>query len=148
MQPSQPDQPPTQPPAGTAAQFWVAPQFPLPPKPPDPPNPWVLTTADPGPWGNLKPNIAKEPTPFKGESGDIACFFSQCDMYFSIFNQYFHHHPHKVIFCASCFKDEALTRMGTRSTLTTLSLSKKSGPSSGRTQTLKSSTPNGKSSDR
>ncbi len=28
-------------------------------------------------------------------------------MYFSVFNQFFHHHPHKIVFCASRFKGEA-----------------------------------------
>ncbi len=35
------------------------------------------------------------------------CFFSQCKMYFSCFNQYFRHHPHKVVFCTSRFEGKA-----------------------------------------
>ncbi len=37
-------------------------------------------------------------------------------MYFSIYNQYFRHHPHKVIFCASQFDNDAQTwwELGTR----------------------------------
>ncbi len=63
--------------------------------------------ANTGPWPDLKPKISRESNPFKGESSDIACFFSQCKMYFSIYNQFFCHHPHKVIFCASRFEGEA-----------------------------------------
>lgn len=62
---------------------------------------------NPGPWPDLKPKIARELNLFKGESTNITCFFSQCKMYFSVFNQFFHHHPHKIVFCASRFKGEA-----------------------------------------
>ncbi len=55
----------------------------------------------------LKPNLVKEPDNFNGDSNDISRFFSQCDMYFSVFNQYFQHHPHKVIFSALCFSKDA-----------------------------------------
>ncbi len=82
---------------------WVAPHHPSPPKPPDPPDPWLLTRDEPGPWGALKLNMVKEPRDFSSDSNDIAWFFSQCNMYFSVFNQYFQYHPHKVIFCTSCF---------------------------------------------
>ncbi len=51
--------------------------------------------------------MVKEPENFSGDSNDIAWFFSQCDMYFSVFNQYFRHHPHKVIFCVSRFSKDA-----------------------------------------
>ncbi len=66
----------------------------------------MLTTAAPEPWPDLKPKIAREPNLFKEESTDIVCFFSQCKMYFSYFNQFFCHHPHKVVFCTSRFKSE------------------------------------------
>ncbi len=86
---------------------WAPPRYPPPPGPPDPPAPWVLDTANLGPWASLKPEMVKVPDDFHGDSNDIARFFSQCDMYFSIFNQHFYHHPHKVIFCASRFRKEA-----------------------------------------
>ncbi len=82
------------------------PDIPPPPGPPDPPAPWVLDAANLGPWASLKPEMVKVPDNFNGDSNDIARFFSQCDMYFSIFNQHFYYHLHKVIFCASCFKKE------------------------------------------
>ncbi len=83
------------------------PRYPAPPGPPDPPAPWVLDAANLGPWASLKPEMVKVPDDFHGDSNDIARFFSQCDMYFSIFNQHFYYHPHKVIFCASRFRKEA-----------------------------------------
>ncbi len=60
-----------------------------------------------GPWATLKPEMVKVPDNFNGDSNDIARFFSQCDMYFLIFNQHFYYHPHKVIFCASRFGKDA-----------------------------------------
>ncbi len=51
--------------------------------------------------------MVKVPDDFLGDSNDIARFFSQCDMYFLIFNQHFYYHPHKVIFCVLRFKKEA-----------------------------------------
>ncbi len=63
--------------------------------------------ADQGPLVTLKLNMVREPDNFSSDSNNIARFFSQCDMYFSIFNEYFRHHPHKVIFCASRFSKDA-----------------------------------------
>ncbi len=112
--PQAPDQPPkpsfpSGPPPVVPAhpQRWVPPRYPSPPKPPDPPAPWVLDANDQGPWSALKPTMVKEPDNFNGDSNDIARFFSQCDMYFLVFNQYFRHHPHKVIFCTSRFGKDA-----------------------------------------
>ncbi len=107
--PSDKPQPPSGPPPVIPAhpQRWVPPRYPSPPKPPDPPAPWVLDANDQGPWSALKPTMVKEPDNFNGDSNDIARFFSQYDMYFSVFNQYFRHHPHKVIFCASRFSKDA-----------------------------------------
>ncbi len=51
--------------------------------------------------------MVKVPDNFNGDSNDIARFFSQCNMYFSVFNQHFCYHLHKVIFCASCFGKDA-----------------------------------------
>ncbi len=50
--------------------------------------------------------MVKEPKNFSGDSNDITRFFSQCNMYFSVFNQYFRHHPHKVIFCVLHFSKD------------------------------------------
>ncbi len=89
------DQPPKPPhPTGPTAppvvpMRWAPPHHPSLPKPPDPPDPWILIRDEPGPWGMLKPNLVKEPDNFNGDSNDISRFFSQCDMYFSVFNQYF-----------------------------------------------------------
>ncbi len=102
--PGGPPQPPVIP---VVPLRWAPPRYLSPPKLPDPPTPWVLAADDQGPWAALKPNMVKEPENFNGDSNDIARFFSQCDMYFSVFNQYFQHHPHKVIFCASCFSKDA-----------------------------------------
>ncbi len=121
--PSGPPLPPAGPPR------WAPPRYPPPPGPPDPPAPWVLDAANLGPWASLKPEMVKVPDDFNGDSNDIARFFSQCDMYFSIFNQHFYYHPHKVIFCASRFKKEAQVWWGVmrsrirkgRSRLSTLS---------------------------
>lgn len=66
----------------------------------------MLAANNQGPWVALKPNMVKEPKNFSGDSNDIAQFFSQCDMYFSVFNQYFCYHPHKVIFCTSQFNKD------------------------------------------
>ncbi len=101
--PSRLPQPPAVP---VAPPRWAPPCYPLPPKPPDPPIPWVLATDNEGPWAALKPNMVKEPKNFNGDSNNIARFFSQCDMYFLVFNQYFRHHPHKVIFCTSHFSKD------------------------------------------
>ncbi len=102
-----PPPPPTGPPVPPIAPMrWAPPCHPSPLKPPDPPDPWILTRDEPGPWGALKPNMVKEPDNFNGNSNDIAQFFSQCDMYFSVFNQYFQQHPHKVIFCTSRFSKD------------------------------------------
>ncbi len=98
--PSKPQPPPPPP---DIPQRWAPPRYPPPPGPPDPPAPWVLDAANLGPWASLKPEMVKVPDNFNGNSNDIARFFSQCDMYFSIFNQHFYYHPHKVIFCASRF---------------------------------------------
>ncbi len=112
--PQVPAQPPSkpQPPSRTATATtrpprWAPPRYPPPPGPPDPPAPWVLDVANLGPWVLLKPEMVKVPDNFNGDSNDIAQFFSKCDMYFSIFNQHFYYHPHKVIFCASHFGKEA-----------------------------------------
>ncbi|PBK91055.1 hypothetical protein ARMGADRAFT_1082284 [Armillaria gallica] len=119
-QPPVPPQQPNQPPAGPppppppgppgplpGPRRWAPPRYPPPPPPPDPPAPWNLDPNNQGLWANLKPNMVKEPDNFNGDSNDIARFFSQCDMYFSIFNQYFRYHPHKVIFAASRFGKDA-----------------------------------------
>ncbi|PBK86726.1 hypothetical protein ARMGADRAFT_1086231 [Armillaria gallica] len=95
--------PPPPPPGPLQGPRWWA----LPPPPPDPPAPWNLVPDNQGPWAALKPNMVKEPENFNGDSNDIARFFSQCDMYFSVFNQYFRYHPHKVIFAASHFGKDA-----------------------------------------
>ncbi len=113
--PQIPVQPPgrPQPPSGlppsppVIPQRWAPLRYPLPPGLPDPPAPWVLATDNLGPWALLKPEIVKVPDNFNGDSNDIAQFFSQCDMYFSVFNQHFRYHPHKVIFCASHFGKDA-----------------------------------------
>ncbi|PBK90271.1 hypothetical protein ARMGADRAFT_1083133 [Armillaria gallica] len=117
--PPGPPQPPPPPPAGPppgppgppgplqGPRRWGPPRYPPPPGPPDPPAPWNLDPNNQGPWANLKPNMVKEPDNFNGDSNDIARFFSQCDMYFSVFNQYFRYHPHKVIFAASRFGKDA-----------------------------------------
>ncbi len=114
--PQVPTQPPSklQPPSGPPPSRpppplpgpprWAPPRY---PPPPDPLVPWVLDAANLGPWASLKPEMVKVPNNFNGDSNDIARFFSQCDMYFSIFNQHFYYHPHKVIFCASHFGKEA-----------------------------------------
>ncbi len=110
-QPPGKPQPPSRPPPPSNPPVipgrWAPPCYPSLLKPPDPPAPWVLDANNPGPWGALKPNMVQEPEDFSGDSNDIARFFSQCDMYFSVFNQYFCHHPHKVIFCTSCFSKDA-----------------------------------------
>ncbi|PBK79087.1 hypothetical protein ARMGADRAFT_1093471 [Armillaria gallica] len=121
--PPDPPQQPNQPPAGPlpplpppppgppgplqGPRCWAPPRYPPPPPLPDPPAPWNLDQNNQGPWANLKPNMVKEPENFNGDSNDIARFFSQCDMYFSVFNQYFRYHPHKVIFAASRFGKDA-----------------------------------------
>ncbi len=111
--PQQPDKPPPSPPGPSVSrpplplQRWAPPHYPPPPGPLEPPAPWVLDADNLGPWVTLKPNIVKEPDNFNGDSNDITWFFSQCNMYFLIFNQHFHYHPHKVIFCASCFGKDA-----------------------------------------
>ncbi len=102
-EPPKPQPPSGPPPLPTVPMRWAPPRYPSHPKLPSPPDPWVLTRDEPGPWGALKPNMVREPDNFNGDSSDITRFFSQCDMYFSVFNQYFRHHPHKVIFCVSCF---------------------------------------------
>ncbi len=51
--------------------------------------------------------MVRVPDNFNGNSNDIACFFSQCDMYFLVFNQHFYYRAHKVIFCTSRFGKEA-----------------------------------------
>ncbi len=110
--PSKPQPPSGPPPSGPlplppGPPRWALPRYPPPPGPPDPPAPWVLDAANLGPWASLKPEMVKVPDNFNGDSNDITRFFSQCDMYFSIFNQHFYYHPHKVIFCASRFRKEA-----------------------------------------
>ncbi|PBK90593.1 hypothetical protein ARMGADRAFT_1082851 [Armillaria gallica] len=118
--PPRPPQPLQQPPAGPppppppgppgplqGPRWWGPPCYPPPPGPPDPPAPWNLDPNNQGLWANLKPNMVKELDNFNGDSNDIARFFSQCDMYFSVFNQYFRYHPHKVIFAASRFGKDA-----------------------------------------
>lgn len=102
-----PSGPPLPPGGAILPPRWVPPRYPSPPKPPDLPNPWILDENNQGLWSALKPVIVKEPDNFNGDSSDITWFFSQCDMYFAIFNQYFCHHPHKVIFCASRFGKDA-----------------------------------------
>ncbi len=104
--PQPPSGPPPPPVVPAIPQRWAPPRFPSPPKPLDPPAPWTLDKNLQGPWVALKPNMVREPNNFNGDSNDIARFFSQCDMYFSVFNQYFRHHPHKVIFCASRFSKD------------------------------------------
>ncbi len=91
LQPPSKPQPPAGPPPvpPVIPQRWALPRYPSPPKLPDPPAPWVLADNNQGPWAGLKPNIVKEPENFNSDSNDIAWFFSQCDMYFSVFNQYF-----------------------------------------------------------
>ncbi len=69
--------------------------------------PWVLTQGNATPYDNLEPKILKEVNDFKGESTDISCFFSQCEMHFSLFNQHFHYPLYKVIFCMSRFDGDA-----------------------------------------
>ncbi len=59
------------------------------------------------PYNWLRPNILKEVDNFKGKLDDIAHFFSQYKMHFSLFNNYLQYHPHRVIFCVSQFKGEA-----------------------------------------
>ncbi len=110
--PPGPVQPPDKPqplsgPPPSGLRRWAPPRYPPLPGPPDPPALWTLDAANLGPWASLKPEMVKVPDDFNGDSNDIARFFSQCDMYFSIFNQHFYYHPHKVIFCASHFKKEA-----------------------------------------
>ncbi len=105
--PQPPSGPPPSGPPPLGPPRWAPPRYPPPPGPPDPPAPWVLDAANLGPWASLKPEMVKVPDDFHGDSNDIARFFSQCDMYFSIFNQHFYYHPHKVIFCASRFRKEA-----------------------------------------
>lgn len=110
QQPAKP-QPPSGPPGPGAPPIdqmrWAPPRYPPPPGPPDPPAPWMLDPNNLGPWAALKPNMVREPESFSGDSNDIARFFSQCDMYFSVYNQYFRYHPHKVIFCVSRFTQDA-----------------------------------------
>ncbi|PBK81146.1 hypothetical protein ARMGADRAFT_1091577 [Armillaria gallica] len=112
-QPPTKPQPPSGPPGPATPPVnpmrWALPRYLPPPEPPDPPAPWVLNPNNLGPWAALKPNMVKEPDSFSGNSNDIARFFSQCDMYFSVYNQYFRYHPHKVIFCMSHFTKDAQT---------------------------------------
>ncbi len=84
----EPSQPLTQRPPAIPSR-WTLPRLPAPPKPPTPPAQWVLMQGNAAPYDNLKPKILKEVNDFKGESTDISCFFSQCEMHFSLFNQHF-----------------------------------------------------------
>ncbi|PBK83245.1 hypothetical protein ARMGADRAFT_1089599 [Armillaria gallica] len=102
-QPQLPSGPPRPPAPPVGPMRWAPPRYPPPPGPPDPPAPWILAADNQGPWAALKPNMVKKPDGFSGDLNVITRFFSQCDMYFSVFNQYFQYHPHKVIFCTSHF---------------------------------------------
>ncbi|KAK0234845.1 hypothetical protein EDD85DRAFT_955714 [Armillaria nabsnona] len=79
------------PPAGGAAAAqngWPLPRHPSPPGPPAQPGPWPLLDGHTMPYDSLKPTILREVQPFKGDSGDIRRFFSQCEMHFSLHNNY------------------------------------------------------------
>ncbi|KAK0243611.1 hypothetical protein EDD85DRAFT_944929 [Armillaria nabsnona] len=93
--------------AAAAQNGWPLPRHPSPPGPPGQPGPWPLADGHTAPYDALKPTILREVQPFKGESGDIRCFFSQCEMHFSLYNNYLRHHPHKVVFCISHFEGDA-----------------------------------------
>ncbi len=100
-QPAQPPQPPA------APQRWALPRFPAPPKAPTPPAPWVLATGSVAPYDEFKPKILKEVDNFHGDSNDISHFFQKCELHFSVFNQHYLYHPHKVVFCISRLAGEA-----------------------------------------
>ncbi|KAK0453506.1 hypothetical protein EV421DRAFT_1956368 [Armillaria borealis] len=72
----------------------------------DPPNP-VGAMADDAPWLGCKPDLARKPNPFIGDSDDIDRFITDCQVYFQVYSAYLWLDSYRVAFAASYFEGRA-----------------------------------------